>query len=464
MAFLHPRAPRGTSMRILLLVVVGLLFTQLDASAQTPPPQPSPQQQNGVRLARIDVTGLERLKPEQVVTESGLQVGQAIDADMLDAAAERLLNSGLFKKLSYRFSSKAGEGVVTFVVEEAAANMPVVFDNFIWFTNDELLAAVRKHLPSFDGTAPEAGGVTSTIGRALTELLRERKIAGEVEHMLSATLTGQRAEHVFSVKGAGLRVCKLSFPGATAIAEQALVEKSSGIFNNEYSRGFVMEYAASSLAPLYHERGYLRANFHSPEVALAKDADCAGQLSLSLPVDEGSAYVWQGAEWNGASGVTAQELDAALGMRARELANGAKIANGLNAVRKLYARRGYLAPRVAGAPEFDDESRSVLYRFNVEEGPQYRMGELIINGLSEKDTNDLRTRWRLAPREVYDSNYPAEFLRTGFREFVQELRTREGRTLGAYKVETSEKPDRERLTVDVTITVRPDEKKPSTLP
>jgi outer membrane protein assembly factor BamA len=455
----------------MLLVVVGLLlvYTQPAASAQTPQtpqtPQPSPSpQQNGVRLARIDVTGLERLKVEQVVAESGLQVGQAVEPEMLDAAAERLLASGLFKKLSYRFSSKAGEGVVTFVVEEAAANVPVVFDNFIWFTGDELLAAVRKHLPSFDGTAPEAGGVTSTIAKALTELLRERKISGEVEYTLSGALGGQRAEHVFSVKGAGLRVCKLRFPGATAINEQALVEKSSGIFNNEYSRAFVVEYAASSLAPLYHERGYLRANFHSPEVTVAKDADCAGQLSLALAVDEGAAYVWQGAEWNGAGGLTPQQLDAALGMRPREIANGSKIANGLNAVRKAYARRGYLAPRISAAPEFDDESRSVIYRFNVEEGPQYRMGELIIEGLSEKDTNDVRTRWRLLPREVYDANYPSEFLRTGFREFVQELRSREGRTLGAYKVETTEKHDRERLTVDVTITVRPDEKKPGAQP
>ncbi|HEX8853285.1 MAG TPA: POTRA domain-containing protein, partial [Pyrinomonadaceae bacterium] len=282
-------------MRWLLLCVglVCVLPLPVASVARAQTPQPSPQ--SVVRLTRIEVTGLARLKPEQVIAESGLQVGQTVDPEALDAAADRLLNSGLFRKLSYRFSSKTGEGVVTFVVEEAPTNVPVVFDNFVWFTNEELIAAVRKHLPSFDGTAPEAGSVTSTIAKGLTELLRERKIAGEVEYMLSATLGGQRAEHVFSVKGAGLRVCKLSFPGATAIAEQALVEKSSGIFNNEYSRAFVVEYAASSLAPLYHERGYLRANFHSPEVTLAKDADCAGQLSLALPVEEGSAYVWQGA-------------------------------------------------------------------------------------------------------------------------------------------------------------------------
>ena len=64
-------------------------------------------------------------------------------------------------------------------------------------------------------------------------------------------------------------------------------------------------------------------------------------------------------------------------------------------MQKAYARKGYLAARVRAAQDFDDNARSVAYRFQLNEGPQYHMGELNITGLSETDTNNLRGRWRL---------------------------------------------------------------------
>ncbi len=440
---------------ILLNLLLVASLTPLVCAQEAPP---------SVRLDKIEVTGLERLTTEQVIAESGLQIGQTVNPDMLDAAANRLMETGQFKKLSYRFSAKSGQGVATFVVEEMKSSVPVVFDNFVWFANEELLAAIRKYLPAFDGTAPEAGNATATITKALAELLHERKITGTVVYTPSASLSGQSPAHVFSVKDANLRVCTLKYPGASAVPETLLVQNSSGLFNNEYSRAYAIDYALSNLIPLFHERGYLRANFRAPEVKLEKRADCENGVALTLPVEEGSAYVWSRAEWTGNAGLTPQELDAALGMKPREIANGVKIDKGIEAVRKAYSRRGYLAPNVVGTPEFDDGERSVSYRFNVTEGAQYRMGELIIEGLSEKDTNNLRTRWRLMPREVYDALYVDEFLRTGFREFIKDLRSMEGRTLPAFKLETSQKPNREKMTVDVTINIKPDSSAPVSQP
>ncbi len=106
--------------------------------------------------------------------------------------------------------------------------------------------------------------------------------------------------------------------------------------------------------------------------------------------------------------------------------------------------------RLSAAPEFDDANRRVTYRFNVNEGAQYRMGTLFVTGLSERDTNDLKTRWQLLPREVYDASYINEFLQSGVREFFKSARSN-GRTLNFSKVGSSTDIDREKLTVDVTI-------------
>jgi outer membrane protein assembly factor BamA len=178
-------------------------------------------------------------------------------------------------------------------------------------------------------------------------------------------------------------------------------------------------------------------------------------VSVALPVEEGPIYVWEKAEWSGNQALTAKELDAALGMKAREIANGLKLDQGLAAVRKAYGRKGRLAARVTAVPAFDDENRRVAYRIEVAEGPEYRMGQLYINGLSEQDANNLRGRWRLLHGETFDDGYPNVFVKESLPEFVKYLTT-EGRPLKNTKLSPSVRPDREKQTVDVTLNFEPE--------
>jgi len=70
---------------------------------------------------------------------------------------------------------------IVFQVEEAKSGQsPVVFDNFVWFTNDELVAAIKRAVPSFNGLAPDSGKMTEQISHALQSLLKEHQIEGTV--------------------------------------------------------------------------------------------------------------------------------------------------------------------------------------------------------------------------------------------------------------------------------------------
>jgi len=417
------------------------------------------QQQQGaaqtLKLDRIEFKGLEKVKETEALEKSGLQPGQSVTLDDVDAAANRLLESGLFKNLSYQVHGKTDKAVVTFTVIEQTWSMPVAFDNFVWFTDEELKEAVRRKVPAFDGTAPEAGAVTEQIRQALEDLLRERKIEGTVEYSLySLDPSGRKVEHMFRVKGPGLRVCKITYVGARAVPEETLVQKSGGIFDNEYSLTYVSGFVEGNLLPLYHERGYLRAAFSPPKAKPDSTSDCERGVGVTMYVDEGAIYVWDKAAWEENAALSAQELDIALGMKPREIANGLKIEKGLASVQKAYARKGYLGARVRAAQEFDDNARSVAYRFQVNEGPQYHMGELVITGLSETDLNNLRGRWRLLHGDVYDEGYLAEFIKKTVPEFLREA-VRAGHALPAMKIETKLTPDHEKHTVDVTINFKP---------
>jgi outer membrane protein assembly factor BamA len=425
-----------------------LILTPSVSGQQTAPAQT-------LRLSSIEITGLQRVTKEQVMGMSGLEVGQKIDVAMLDAAAERLANSGLFANLSYRIRGNRDQAIVTFEVEELKGRgLPVVFDNFVWFTDEEIRSAIRREVPTFNGTAAESSTITASITKALQRLLEERKIQGQVEYTPSANLSGGNSKHVFSVKGASAKICAVSFPGTVNVPESELVKHSKSLMGGEYSQEFVSAYASANLIPVYRERGHLRATFDSPSARLGMDASesCKDAVVITLPVNEGVSYLWDKAEWSGNDSYTAGELEAALMMKAGELANGLKIDEGINAVQKIYGRKGFLRAAARTEALFDDVNRRVAYRVSITEGPQFRMGKLKFTGLPDDLTLRLRHRWQLREGAIYDDTYLAEFTKKNVRE-VLDSALREG-TLkpgSRLKMESSVTPDQKTLSVDVQL-------------
>lgn len=429
------------SARSLLLVWGVMSACVLQVGAQQTAPA------GKMRLQKIEVTGLKRMSEEQLIGQSGLETGQLVDVAALDAAAEQLLATGLFTRLSYRYRTQGEAATVTFEVEEAKkeSNIPVVFDNFVWFSEEELKRAVKNVLPSFDGTAPETDGAVASITRALMLLLAERKIPAQVEYISSASVAGTNAKHIFSVGGMRIPICTVEYPGAASLSETELISQSKPVMHADYSQEFMQGFADGTLKPLYRERGHLRVNFKQPRATAATATEkCANGANVAVPVEEGPAYSWERAEWEGNAALSAAELDAVFGMKTGELADGLKIDKALMAVAKAYGRRGYLFLNLKPSVEFADATRRVTYRINVREGDQFRMGALDIKGLSAADTNRLKALWKLQTGDVYDAYYSKEFMDKALPQIY-----RPGRRLP--QIEFDVKPDRQKLIADVTI-------------
>ncbi len=353
--------------------------------------------------------------------------------------------------MSYRYHTVGGQSVVTFQVEELrGGQLPVVFDNLVWFSRDEVTAAVRRELPAFDGTAPETQGAVASITRALEALLGARQIKAQVDYALGTDEGGRNPRHVFNVRGVHVPVCKLHFPGATDVAESDLIKNAQPLLETDYSQENTTAFAASSLLPLYHKTGHLRARFAAPSAVIATDAqtECKGGANVSVPVTEGVVYLWAAPAWTDAGALTPTELDVALNMKAGEVADGLKIEQGWRAVRRAYGRKGYLDARVRSAPAFDDANQRVVYSVQIEQGAQYLMGAFAVTGLADADAARIRNAWQLAPGAVFDAGYLEAFGRQLPALRIAGLGTR-------YKnIKTDVKPNRQTQTVDVTLNIK----------
>src|SRR5271169_2370600 len=121
-------------------------------------------------LKAIHAEGVKTFSEDQIATLSGLQLGSQVGRQDLQDAANLLLRSGLFAKASYKFDTHNNDVTLTFQVEENP-RLPVAYDNFPWFDDSELTEAIRKNLPFYDGTLPEAGTVVELAGNALASFL-----------------------------------------------------------------------------------------------------------------------------------------------------------------------------------------------------------------------------------------------------------------------------------------------------
>ncbi|HZS07131.1 MAG TPA: POTRA domain-containing protein [Blastocatellia bacterium] len=436
---IHSFIPQLKKSLFLILSILIASLTAAIAQAQSQPPA-------GLKLGKVEFNGLKRYTEAQAVAATGLETGQNMDLAAIDAAMQRMLKTGLFRKINYYYTFSTELMNVRFEIEEERWIVPCVFDNFVWFTDQEILTAVSHDVPTFDGTAPAAGAVIDSIRKSLERLLQERKISGQIEYAQSPGEAGT-SRHIFSVRGLNLSICKLSFPGAAAVPESRLLENSKLLFNGgAYSRSYMMTIVHANLIPLYLQLGHLRAGFGPPQTALSADGGrCKQGVAVTMPVDEGVVYMWDKAEWSGNNLIPTPALENTLGMKSGEVADGLKFNSGVQSVAKAYLKQGYIEAKFNATPTFDETNRRVSYSISISEGQQYRMGGLTIEGVKVGEAQKILGKWKLKRDEIYDALYLKEFI----EKELPKLLSGPGRFF-----EPRITPDRQALTVDVKIIVR----------
>jgi outer membrane protein insertion porin family len=410
--------------------------------------------QQSFKIGKIEFEGLSRLSLDEMIATTGLKVGQQFELSALDAAAQRLVDSGFFKNVAYRTRPNRDQITITFVVEESkVATSRVVFDNFIWFSDTELVAAVRREVPSFSGTAPDNGDTVERITKALQRFLHEHQIEATVAYMASQDAPGSISqEHVFSVNGIPMPICTLHFPGANNISEAKLIQSSKSLFGNDYSNKYVSLFSVKTLVPLYQEVGQLKAAFSPPLAKPEASANCKSGVEVEIPVDEGLIYKWDKAEWSGNTALSSQQLSDLLGMQIGQPANGVKLEKATREIQKAYARKGHLMAGIRSIPNFDDNAQKVSYRLDVREGPQFRMGQFTTRGFSEAIDARIRERWGLKPGEIFDDGYSMEFSKTQLAEVLRPLfMERRAQGKPAPNLKWDRNLNRAALTVDVIL-------------
>jgi len=363
-------------------------------------------------LREIRVEGAKHLTEAQIAPLTGLAPGSQVGRKELQDAADALVRTGLFGKVSFKFDTHNDNLVVTFHIEENLA-LPVSYDNFPWYSDSELDDAVRKELPFYDRQLPEAGQVVERAAAVLKAFVSARDPQVEITHQVVLSPLTDGSEQQFSVQGPVPKISKLEFSDPKLTEDLAVRAHIAEIVGHPYSRITINVFLAEQIRPIYQQQGFLQAKIGPAEVRLSGDPNqqkLAEQIPVYVPCVPGSIYKWKGVEWKGNAAISSITLTHTLGLKAGDVANGQAIEGGWERVREEYGQRGFLEAKVTPIASYDDAAHTASYEVTIVEGPVFHYGSMSISGMSLGGERMIQDAWTMKPGDLFDKKVFEDFL------------------------------------------------------
>jgi len=401
---------------LLLLVALALPAIAQGGSGQKPLAQmPAAARQ----LIAIKVTGSKRFPEDAIAASTGLQLGTPVGEDDFKKAARNLGDTGAFTDIGYSYTYSSVGTKLELKVTDTDKFVPARFEDFVWFSDAELLSRIKEHVPLFNGELPLSGRMPDEVSDVLQAMLVEKAIPGHVDYVREGKPDGPVEWISYKVSEVLIRVRNIEFNGAGEEEKPALEGAAQRLQDREFSRSRLNLLVQRDLLPIYHARGYLKASFGDPEPkavqqpsaeALVEGPRNQTVVDVAFAVTPGGQYKLKSLAWTGNHEVDTATLEKMVHIETGQPANTVRLNQELKEVQKLYGTRGFVTATVIADAEFDDAADAVAIRLEVKEGPEFHMGELEFRGLDNSLTAKLRNAWKLRPGDVYDASYLDQYL------------------------------------------------------
>ncbi len=425
-----------------------LLLAPAPGFAQSHPARPAqkkteapPPAANQWPIHSLAVEGIHNYTREQVLAVAGLKIGQKAGKVEFEAARERLIASGAFETVGYKFAPDPNGGgyAASFQVTEVEPAYPVRFEE-LGVPDRDVEGLLRARDPLFSMARLPA---TQAVIDRYVQWIQDYLAAKGVHEKLAGRVTPVTAE-VFAIVFRPARnlpaVALVSFDGNQVVPQRVLQEAIDGVaIGAPYTEERFRELLNSAVRPLYEARGRVRVSF--PKIRTEPDKEVEG-LHVFVTVDESESYQLGKVRIEGPSPAKPEELLKAGDFKSGDVANFDRVNEGLDRIRKAVRHAGYLQAKVTTDRHIDDAKKTVDVALHIDAGPQFTMGKLTIVGLDLDAQAEIDRIFTLKAGKPFNPDYP-EFFLAKVRE--EGLFDNLGETKSEYKVNDQDH------TADVTL-------------
>ncbi|MCZ6477365.1 MAG: outer membrane protein assembly factor BamA [Gemmatimonadetes bacterium] len=375
-----------------------------------------------VTIDSIDVRGNRRLTDVQVISQSGLRVGQSVRFPEIQDALRRLFASGAYEDVSV--SVTPGSPAIFFI---DVVERPFLVDIEFRGLKNVSERAIRDTTGLFRGTAYDPAKVLRAETAIETRLANDGFPQATADsELVPAGIGPNQYRLVFTVdEGPRLGVARISFEGnehypdadlrgAMATGEEGFLWYQAG----ELKRDEFRQDLTARLPAFYAERGFIEFGVIGDSIIVDRTT---GKGEIMVRVDEGPRYYLKEFEVTGnrrfptallkqfyrqAALVSAVDEDGKLLSPIYAPFDAAAFEEGAAEVADLYRNAGYMRSAIVPSveklpPDSVGGSPMVIARWNIREGEPTYVRQLTIVGNDYTHDRVIRQRISLLPGDVF---------------------------------------------------------------
>lgn len=330
-----------------------------------------------INVAEVRFKGGSSINESRLRTRLKTRAGRAFDPSAVQFDVRQLLSQGVCYDVRTYKEETADGVIVTFELFE----QPVV--QYIKFTGEKISSFKRRTLlkkAEVEEGQPLSRFRTEEAKRKILEYYKSRgNTFAEVE-IQEGDKQGDRGM-VFAIQeGPRQRIRWTSFEGNTIVSDARLRTQISSkpgylwILKGEVDRDLIEEDLVK-LTSYYRSLGFFRAKV-THEMNFDEQQEW---LSLKFHVDEGPRYIIRDIRVEGNEVYDENALLATTTLRKGDFFDLTLMRDDVRVLKDAYGANGYIRADVKAAPQFFEEPGQLDLVYKLDEGKQYRVGDIKVN-------------------------------------------------------------------------------------
>jgi outer membrane protein assembly factor BamA len=348
---------------------------------------------------------------------AGLHAGSKMVLADIQAAAQRLADTGCFDAVNVDSQGAPGALTVIFILKPSAGGSlyPVNFPNLVWFTPSELQEIVHQAVPLSSNGLPDSTATLESVSAALVTALAAKGVTDATVRHTVATASSASPEtrinfllqrpYVFWGK-----VSLAGLPPEIAPAETKLITKLGA---DPYAGGVATEQTHSVLLDPLLDAGYLEAKLEDVqrEVGPLSPQNVAKVDVTGKVVAGAGPYHVSAIKLESSALVPASAWDGMAKLHAGDLASRHLLLASVEPIDRAYHKQGYMDEYVDMGAKLDAPAHTVSYDLKVVPGEVYRVRNVVAQGLSSEAQADFDRGWMMKTGMPYAPEYVSGFIK-----------------------------------------------------